>query len=380
MLFRSTLRERATQHSESTGASASTLNSTIESLEESIQRVEAGLAAARGEELLRADALKAQMRKNEPIVQEYRRACSELSMEKTKRDGVVTSGVCEHCGGRVNPMTVRKLVDGIDRTIGKLERTIKRISLEKQASQEAEIQLQGELRDAEAKRSKLSYDLHELKGRLRESRGHLEELEQGSKDEYDSIIDSLRITNRKLRGAKSRMEYVKFWKSACGPRELRAERVKHLLEEVNTHSINYSGMLSGGGLLAWMEMNEGGGIDIRVRKPDGSFTYEELSAGEQRRADISFTLALRKASMSLNPDGQAVQVLWLDEVFEAMDRSGMWLVLDVLRELEGEIHGPVILITHLEYLNSMVDKRIWVSKDERGRSTAHVAGMQVQEG
>jgi DNA repair exonuclease SbcCD ATPase subunit len=76
----------------------------------------------------------------------------------------------------------------------------------------------------------------------------------------------------------------------------------------------------------------------------GGGKYKAASAGERRRVDAPLLLALAEVAGHGNHRG----TLFLDEVFDALDRDGRALVCQALAEL-GQTQS-VVVITHAEDL------------------------------
>jgi DNA repair exonuclease SbcCD ATPase subunit len=83
-------------------------------------------------------------------------------------------------------------------------------------------------------------------------------------------------------------------------------------------------------------------ISLAVHGAGGGHGYHAASGGQRRRIDVALMLALAEVASAAH--GAAGGTLFFDEVFDALDRSGVEAVCAVLEEVAAT--RPVVLITH----------------------------------
>ena len=100
----------------------------------------------------------------------------------------------------------------------------------------------------------------------------------------------------------------------------------------------------------------------------GANLYAANSAGEKRRIDLCVSLAL--ADLLAARSSHQINFMFLDEVFESLDESGVDAVMQLLEYLQ-ESRESIFVITHLEGLKSYFTKNIQVV---RKNNTATLRG------
>lgn len=81
--------------------------------------------------------------------------------------------------------------------------------------------------------------------------------------------------------------------------------------------------------------------------------YRAASSGQRRRVDIALLLALAEVSSAARGGGPLDDILFLDEVFDAVDAEGQPAVARCLGELAAE--KLVVVITHSEALRAVLE-------------------------
>ena len=284
-------------------------------------------------------------------------------------------GDCPTCHQEVSKKTLAGLRK---RYQEELDKAKSRLS----TAREADEALVATVLDAQAALSKASAVHTSLRTRVRELRerhlaaeGAREEAERRSSVRRSSLVADMRAVTRELRGAESKLAYVQFWKQAFGPRGIRAESLRGVINSTNHHLGEYLDVLSGGTMDAYLELDESAGVQIKVDTPTGESTYEELSSGEKRRVDIAMSFARREVLVEASGRPLRLQLLILDEVFESMDRAGIGAVAELLSTFSQTIQGPVPTVTHLDFLKAMIERRITVVRGPDGVSRTTVAGL-----
>lgn len=107
-------------------------------------------------------------------------------------------------------------------------------------------------------------------------------------------------------------------------------------------------------------------FDVKVINNGEEATYASLSSGEKRRVDIAISLTLQDLVMAKSE--LSVNVLFYDELFEALDGIGSENVVELLKERLDSVDS-IFVITHNESLAPLFNDKITVVKDKNGVST-----------
>lgn len=107
-------------------------------------------------------------------------------------------------------------------------------------------------------------------------------------------------------------------------------------------------------------------FDVKVTNNGEEATYASLSSGEKRRVDVAISLTLQDLVMAKSE--LSVNVLFYDELFEALDGIGSENVVELLKDRLDSVDS-IFVITHNESLAPLFDDKITVVKDKEGIST-----------
>lgn len=107
-------------------------------------------------------------------------------------------------------------------------------------------------------------------------------------------------------------------------------------------------------------------FDVKVINNGEEATYASLSSGEKRRVDVAISLTLQDLVMAKSE--LSVNVLFYDELFEALDGIGSENVVELLKERLDSVDS-IFVITHNESLAPLFNDKITVVKDKNGVST-----------
>lgn len=112
-------------------------------------------------------------------------------------------------------------------------------------------------------------------------------------------------------------------------------------------------------------IDDDGNIDIILFKGENEINYWNLSSGERKRIDLSMLFALNEFYSYLNPN--MPKFIILDEIFDSLDKPGIELVTDTIKEMMDRLKLDIFVITHIpinlenKHINS---KRIMVTKKD----------------
>lgn len=114
-------------------------------------------------------------------------------------------------------------------------------------------------------------------------------------------------------------------------------------------------------------------FSVEVVNTDGGASYAANSSGEKKRVDLAINLALQ--SLVASRSSKRLNVVMMDEVFDALDGAGIQKVNELLQELSTTV-SSVFVISHNPELQGMFDNRLTVVK-KGGYST--LKGTAVEE-
>lgn len=106
-------------------------------------------------------------------------------------------------------------------------------------------------------------------------------------------------------------------------------------------------------------------FSIEINNQDGGSEYLANSGGEKKRVDIAINLALQDLVAARS--NKSLNIAIFDEVFDALDESGIESVIDLFGELSKE-KSSIFVISHNPHLQSMFSSVITVVK-KNGFST-----------
>lgn len=161
-------------------------------------------------------------------------------------------------------------------------------------------------------------------------------------------------------------EYVQFWVEGFGDRGLKSFLLDSVVQQLNERANHYLSYLTDGKVRVEISTRtrlKGGEerekLDIRVYSKEGLQEYLGSSGGEKRRADLSMLLALRELAKARLE--QTFDLLFVDEVFDVLDQSGIERVIHLLTQQAGD---DVFVISHDPSLMDAFEEVITVEKTD----------------
>lgn len=203
---------------------------------------------------------------------------------------------------------------------------------------------------------------------------HLEDLKQQtiakpqqaeSVAEYEDKIKSLQDT---LAKQSDLLDKYKQLEKVYGDQGVKSQALGLSIPYLNTKLNEYMTVLTEGTFTAQLtntsETKSGtknNKIDIVINSVNSGSSYQDLSSGEKRRVAVALHLAFMSYLKS-NIGG--INLLVFDEVFDALDTTGIDAVIKLLKQLSKEI-GTILVISHNSELklNDAFDNIITVEKD-----------------
>uniref|UniRef100_A0AAU8EGI4 Endonuclease n=1 Tax=Bacillus phage Jabberwock TaxID=3163548 RepID=A0AAU8EGI4_9CAUD len=102
-------------------------------------------------------------------------------------------------------------------------------------------------------------------------------------------------------------------------------------------------------------------FDVQLINTVGGDDYKAQSGGEKKRADLSISLALQDLIL------ENTNFIVYDEVFDALDETGVESVIELLKERVKTI-GSIFVITQSSHFKALFEKVITITKDHNGIS------------
>jgi len=208
------------------------------------------------------------------------------------------------------------------------------------------------------------------KAKQKETSGYTR-LRQEKEAELKEIEEKLYKIEEELKSQHESKRYFEFWETGFGNQGLKSFILDSILPTLNSKADYYSRILTGGEFVVSFktqsklksgEKRERFAIEISQKGSKRS--YNASSAGEKRRVDLCVLLALQGLVASFGPHD--LNILFFDEIFDALDKTGSEKVTDLLIE-ESRGKDSVFVITHSEDLRNYFDNIITVVK-KRGVS------------
>lgn len=187
------------------------------------------------------------------------------------------------------------------------------------------------------------------------------------KDDVFKRAKIVKETKNNLAEAERQLELHNFWVEGFGNKGIKSMVLGGIMPLLNESAESYAEYLTGGELFvefkATSETKTGvvqDKLDVTVKKKNLGQRYASCSGGEKRRADVVVLLALydligRKSNTQVN-------ILVFDEVFEALDSSGVENLVGLLKQFSDT--KAVYVIAHRDDVDDFFDNSITVTKEK----------------
>jgi DNA repair exonuclease SbcCD ATPase subunit/DNA repair exonuclease SbcCD nuclease subunit len=194
---------------------------------------------------------------------------------------------------------------------------------------------------------------------------HIETLKAGFSDVTDKISDLRGRTENLIRGKAD----LEFWVTGFGNSGCKSLLYTNLIDSINRELADICNVISGGALalrlLPYSETARGDVVEkisLEAVNYLGADVFDGDSLGEQNRIDIAVAFALRRVLQTFS--GYSSNVLFIDEPFTGLDRSGKTAVYALLKT---EAERALVLVTDQEKATKgETDCRVWtVTKANR---------------
>lgn len=318
---------------------------------------------------------------------------SFLNERRMKLGGLVFDGRCPECERPVDAGEYD--FDSIDVSIRSYRKDLVGKEKEKKELEDAWVEISGEIdweeeevqdkaRKVARARSTVEQRLATLKPQKDNLKKNIERLKMEQEEESTVVFSH----EGKIEEALSEVERIKEKKDGLleeldrmaqlkeklnvlvnvfGPKGVRSFVFESLLDELNSHIIEYTDLVSGGSLFATIsatsetasgEMRERISFDV-VNMAGGS-SYNLSSSGEKRRLDLPVSFALQDVAARR---GIGLGICLLDEVFENLDEEGVRRVIGLLNKVSSRsFTQTVLVITHHDDMKAWFPELVQVVK------------------
>lgn len=210
------------------------------------------------------------------------------------------------------------------------------------------------LMETKVELSKVESEVNGHSEKISELQNQMDNLELQIK-ESTSLMDEFII---KVDDTKNRLSIVKQMEIFAS-RDFRGILLEGVIDRMNTIIGNYAETVYGNRLTNFYL--DGNAIQVEF---DGK-EYESLSGGEQQKINVILQLSLRDLIVELT--GITGSILFLDEVFDGLDRVGCEKMIELFQAIDSSIF---IITHHSDSLNIPYDYSLTVIKESNG--VAHI--------
>lgn len=177
---------------------------------------------------------------------------------------------------------------------------------------------------------------------------------------------NLETVNKNIAIETKLLEELSFWKIAYGNQGIKSFLMEDIVPYLNTRVNKYLKHLSEDTFIEFTTtklLKSGNTKDtftVTIWKEDKPVEYSLFSGGEKKRLDIAIILGIQDLIATRN--NRNINVAFLDEVFDALDVTGVESIIQVLQELMKE-RESIFVITHNPELKSFFSNVITVIKE-----------------
>lgn len=208
-----------------------------------------------------------------------------------------------------------------------------------------------EFDEAKARLNAAALDTARRRGELNTASAVLAGVNQ-EEENYKSKLDELQ---------RKRSERLHLQTLAEALDRLRADLNDRIRPELESIASELLSMITDGRYNT-LEINE----DYKAMIRDDGELMPVISGGEDDIVNLALRLAI--SQMIADRAGQSFSLLVLDEVFGSLDDTRRDNVVSLLQNLKHRFE-QIILITHVESIHDAVDNCLWVSFDERTKTS-----------
>ena len=312
-----------------------------------------------------ADQAKAAVAESERITEQRDALSRQLFADRRKIQELRKQSadeICPTCGQTVSHEISADVKKRTEREIHKLEKAVKSTQLQ---VSEWDDMLE-EAAEEMAVLKKRHHRLTALRGECLRAREELDRY-RITRAKLQQVLDDNREEQKEFeeerRKAAKRADVLKVVCAAYGMKGFRAHMLNDAVGGVEALANNWLAIICDDARLRIkLYIDPKGNVQLEVDGAGGGHGYKAASTGERRRIDVAILLALAEVAASVG--GATNGTLFLDELFDSLDREGVAGICDVLRTLS--IDRSIIVVTHNTDLQGMVESERQISLDGGG--------------
>jgi DNA repair exonuclease SbcCD ATPase subunit len=272
-----------------------------------------------------------------------------------RQQEALANDVCPTCGQGIDESLRARAAGHLTAASRSLEQRRTEIAAQEVALKAEVVELEEELSTLRAKATEAQVRASEARreeARQASRRAVLEESER----EMGRIRDEAQREIAKAASLSADLGGLQACEQALGLRGVRAHVLGRALGGIEAAANAWATKLGGMPvkLRPYSERKSGGVADCISIDIEGRGDYRATSGGERRRIDVAMMLAL--AEIAAAAHGQTPGTLWFDEVFDALDGTGVAAACSVLSALAEE--RAVIVISHSDALVGQLDPAV----------------------
>lgn len=186
------------------------------------------------------------------------------------------------------------------------------------------------------------------------------------KSEQETYTQEIAEYTESIQNKLEQKECLMFWQQAYSNQGIKSLILDDITPFLNRRVNKYLNKLAAGHIevkfstqttLKNGETREK--FSIEINNQDGGKEYTANSAGEKKRVDIAVNLALQDLVAARS--NKSLNIAIFDEIFDALDQSGIESVTELLQELSQE-KSSIFVISHNPHLQSIFSNIITVVK------------------
>jgi len=287
--------------------------------------------------------------------------------------------------GKDTKTSLNNLIQSLENSKEQYENAKKQLTNIDKKYADKEEQFNKDLVDLKSKYQKLDVETKEIQAeinKLEKSRKEKEDF----KSESNSAIGSL--TEKKKR-FKELIEYSKDQVKEFEELQIKKDRyaklekyfglegvqtriVRKYLPLLNVYIKEFLDILSNGKIEVEFTISDKSKIDCIIKGGTAN-SFQMLSGGEKMIVRLAVDIGL--SLLSFSRSSQTPEMVCLDEIFGPLDKSKSQAVFKMLKVLQDKFKR-VILISHDQEIQSMVDKNIVVEKDSGMYGLSRIATIE----
>jgi len=273
----------------------------------------------------------------------------------------------------------RETLDGVqdkwNKTIDDLNQVLLEVDSTVEEVRDRGREYEYSIKNCEHRIEKAEYEKNSIEGDIKKEENRLGSEIKKKEEQIGTIKKKLVDLDGKISQINEDTRYLKFWETGFGNQGVKSFLIDEVVPVLNNKASYYMAALMDEERtlefdtetrLKSGETREK--FDIRLRNEEGQeVTYESCSAGEKRRIDTATLLALQDLVFHRTVGGS--NIVFFDELFDSLDRTGIERVVGILEEEAKE--KAIFVISHFSEFADYFVNTITI-KNENGESKMEV--------